>query len=209
MKTVLCYGDSLTWGYHPETGERIGINKRWPGVLRNEMGSDYQIIEEGLNGRTTVWDDPLLGGYKNGMKYLLPCLSSHRPIDLVILFLGSNDLKTCFSLSPSEIADGIRVLINIILKSESGTHNNPPKILLVSPPNIKQLSNFKDEFEHGKLKSLKLNQYYMEVAEEYDIEFLDAAEIVNASNIDGIHLDIDEHLKLGFEMTKIVKEILK
>ncbi len=64
MKTVLCYGDSLTWGYHPETGERIGINKRWSGVLRNEMGSDYQIIEEGLNGRTTVWDDPLHGGYK-------------------------------------------------------------------------------------------------------------------------------------------------
>jgi lysophospholipase L1-like esterase len=99
MKTILCYGDSLTWGFNPKTKKRMGEKERWTGVLKINLGQDYHIIEEELNGRTTVWDDPFNGGYKNGMEYLIPCLGSHKPLDLVILFLGTNDLKTRFSLS--------------------------------------------------------------------------------------------------------------
>lgn len=214
MKTILCYGDSLTWGYHPETGERIAINERWTGVLRNNLGNNYYIIEEGLNGRTTVWDDPLHGGYKNGMNYLLPCLSSHKPIEIVILFLGTNDLKNRFSLSASEIAQGIRVLINIILKSETGPNKNSPQILLISPPHIRELTNtklcnFKDEFDGGELKSLQLSQYYKQVAEEFGILFFDASNAVKPSKSDGIHLDSNEHIKLGLKISKIVKGSLK
>ena len=69
MKTVLCYGDSNTWGYSPIDGTRYARDVRWPGVLRNELGEGYLVIEEGLNGRTTVWDDPI-EGYKNGNQYL-------------------------------------------------------------------------------------------------------------------------------------------
>jgi lysophospholipase L1-like esterase len=212
MKTVLCYGDSLTWGYDPVTGERISRNKRWPGVLRDNLGDDYFIIEEGLNGRTTVWDDPLHGGYKNGMKYLIPCLASHRPIDLVILLLGTNDLKMRFSLTAAEITHGIRVLTNIILKSESGPLEKPPKLLLIAPPiveNIPKSSRFFEEFEDGNSKSLKLGKYYKEVAEEHGCYFLDASKVVVTSDMDGIHLDIEEHLKLGLEISKFVKEMLK
>ncbi|MGB9979947.1 SGNH/GDSL hydrolase family protein [Methanobacterium sp.] len=209
MKTILCYGDSLTWGYDPATGKRIAIDKRWPGVLRNNLGKNYFVIEEGLNGRTTLWDDPLHGGYKNGMKYLIPCLASHRPVDLVILFLGTNDLKTRFSLSAAEIARSIRVLADIVVKSEAGHHENAPELLLVAPPLITELSNFAEEFESGKAKSHLLGQYYKQVAEEYDIHFFDASEVVTASDLDGIHLDSDEHIKLGHVITDKVKKILR
>ncbi len=210
MKTILCFGDSLTWGYDPETGKRISRNKRWPGVLRENLGENYHIIEEGLNGRTTVWDDPFHGGYKNGMKYLIPCLASHRPIDLVILFLGTNDLKMRFSLTASEITHGIRVLTDIILKSESGLLEKAPKLLLISPPAVKNIpdsSRFFEEFEDAQSKSIKLGKYYSEVAEEYGFYFLDASKVVEASDLDGIHLEVEKHVKLGFEITKKVKEI--
>ncbi len=207
MKTILCYGDSLTWGYDPGTGRRIARDKRWPGVLSNDL-NDYFVIEEGLNSRTTVWDDPLHGKYKNGMKYIIPCLASHRPLDLVILFLGTNDLKTRFSLSAVEIADGIRVLVDIILKSEAGHYENAPGLLLVAPPLITELSNFADEFESGKAKSHQLGPHYKQVAEEFGIHFLDASKVVTASNLDGIHLEVNEHVKLGHIMADKVKEIL-
>jgi lysophospholipase L1-like esterase len=208
MKTILCYGDSLTWGYDPATGKRIAVDKRWPGVLRNDL-ENYFVIEEGLNGRTTLWDDPLHGGYKNGMKYLIPCLASHKPVDLVILFLGTNDLKTRFSLSAAEITSGIRVLVDLILNSEAGPHENAPELLLVAPPPITELSNFAEEFESGKAKSCLLGKYYRQVAEEYNIHFLDTSEVVITSDLDGIHLDVDEHVKLGHVMADIVRKIME
>ena len=190
MKTILCYGDSLTWGYDPATGNRIAMDKRWTQVLKHDLGNEYIIIEEGLNGRTTVWDDPHHGGYKNGMKYLIPCLASHRPIDLVILFLGTNDLKMRFSVSAAEIAQGVT------------------KLLLVSPPHIKELSNFAEEFKSGKPKSRQLSYHYKQVAEEYGCNFLDSSKVVVTSDIDGIHLDAGEHVKLGHEISKIIGKIL-
>ena len=209
MKTILCYGDSLTWGYDPATGKRIGHDKRWPGVLRNDLGDSYFVIEEGLNGRTTAWDDPLQGSYKNGMAYLIPCLASHKPVDLVILFLGTNDLKTRFSLSAAEIAHSIRVLVDLILKSGTGPNENAPLLLLIAPPLITELSNFTDEFESGKSKSLILSKYYMQVAEECNIAFLDASKVVVPSDLDGIHLDVYEHVKLGHVIAGKVKKILE
>jgi lysophospholipase L1-like esterase len=133
-KVVLCYGDSITWGYNPANRNRMTGNERWTGVLGNGLGNDYTVIEEGLNGKTTVWDDPLNGVYKNGLKYLIPCLDSHRPIDLCILLLGINDLKKRFSLSGVEIARGIMVLIEVIKKSETGLGGLKPKILILTPP---------------------------------------------------------------------------
>lgn len=211
MKTILCFGDSNTWGYNPVTGERLGRNIRWPGVLKNELGDDYIVIEEGLNGRTTVWDDPLHGGFKNGRNYLIPCLATHKPLDLIILFLGTNDLKSRFSLTASEIASGIRVLLDLIIKSGSGIDENPPKILLISPPLIGELSpssRFSEEFEGSNDKAEKLGDYFKQAAEEYNCEFLDASKVVQSSDVDGIHLDADEHIKLGLFMKNKVLEII-
>ncbi|MCW5845462.1 MAG: hypothetical protein KIT77_29690, partial [Caldilinea sp.] len=105
MKRILCFGDSNTWGYDPVSQDRYARNARWPGVLRQQIGAGYEVIEEGLNGRTTVWNDPI-EGYKNGRDYLIPCLETHRPLDLVIILLGTNDLKKRFSLSAYDIAQG-------------------------------------------------------------------------------------------------------
>jgi lysophospholipase L1-like esterase len=102
IKTVLCYGDSNTWGSDPETGERFAPEVRWPGVLRQALGEGYWVVEEGLNGRTTVRDDPIEGAHKNGRTYLPACLEFHKPIDLVLIMLGTNDLKARFAASASD-----------------------------------------------------------------------------------------------------------
>ena len=106
MRTILRYGDSNIRGIDPETGERFPEDVRWPGVLRTRLGDDYTVIEDGLSGRTTVWDDPIEGVHKNGRTYLRPCLESHSPVDLIALMLGTNDLKKRFGSSASDIAQG-------------------------------------------------------------------------------------------------------
>ena len=113
MKTVLCYGDSNTYGYNPVNGMRYGESIRWTCRLRDLLGDGYRVIEEGCNGRTTIYDDPV-DGWKNGLDYLRPCLNSHKPVDIVILMLGSNDLKDTFHLTAREIADGAGVLVDTI-----------------------------------------------------------------------------------------------
>src|SRR3990172_7397939 len=114
MKAILCYGDSNTWGYDPTTQDRFPRQVRWTGVLAQELGPEYYVIEEGLSGRTTVWDDPVEGLHKNGRTYLLPCLESHQPIDLILLMLGTNDLKMRFSVPAADIAASVGVLVDVI-----------------------------------------------------------------------------------------------
>jgi len=207
-KTVLCYGDSITWGKNPADEKRMSADERWTGVLGNGLGNDYSVIEEGLPGRTTVWDDPVSGVYKNGLNYLIPCLDSHRPIDLCILMLGTNDLKKRFSLSATEIARGITVLVEVIKKSETGPEGTAPKILLLAPPQIIKSSKFSDEFRNSYNKSQKLPDYYAKIANDYSLEFIDTSKIIVASELDGVHPDVSEHLKFGNAVLKKVKEIM-
>ena len=110
MKTILCYGDSNTYGLKSDLVSRYPRNVRWTGILQEKLGSEYYVIEEGLGGRTTVWDDPV-EDYKNGKKYLLPCLDSHKPLDLVIIMLGTNDLKSRFSVTPFDIGASMENLV--------------------------------------------------------------------------------------------------
>ena len=118
MRHVLIYGDSNTWGYIPVSRSRYDGDTRWPGVLQKILGKGYRVIEEGLNGRTTVLEDPLQKG-RNGSTYLLPCLESHRPLDLVVIMLGTNDMKHRYGVSAEEIAMGMEVLIKIVKNSEA------------------------------------------------------------------------------------------
>ena len=208
-KTVLCYGDSITWGYNPANPNRMTANERWSGVLGNGLDDDYNVIEEGLNGRTTVWDDPFNHGFKNGLKYLIPCLDSHRPVDLCILLLGTNDMKKRFSLSAMEISKGITTLLEVIKKSETGPNGTAPKILLLAPPYLNKSTSFSEEFRDSYNISLKLPSYYAQIAIDYSCEFLDTSKIIVASEIDGVHPDVDEHLKLGKAVLEIVKEIME
>ncbi len=207
MYTILCYGDSNTWGWIPGSGERYPFGKRWPTILQKNLGDNYRVIEEGLSGRTTLLDDPIELN-RNGLKYLLPCLESHKPLDLVILALGSNDLKVRFSVSAYDIALSVGVLIDEINKSGSGKGAKAPTILLMAPPPLGKLTMFAELFEGGKEKSQKLGKYYRAIAEERGCYFLDLGEIVNTSDIDGIHLTEESHRIVGNKVTEIVKEII-
>jgi lysophospholipase L1-like esterase len=203
MKVVLCYGDSNTWGWNPVIKDRFAGDERWPGVLQRELGPDYRIIEEGLNGRTTVWDDPI-EGYKNGKQYLVPCLDTHHPLDWVIILLGTNDLKKRFSLSAYDIAQGVGVLVNIVQKSQAGPAGSVPRVLLMAPPPVARLTEFAEMFEGAEAKSRKFSQHYRRVAQEYGCDFFDTSDIIVSSDIDGIHLELSEHQTLGKAVAEFI-----
>lgn len=207
MRTVLCYGDSNTWGYEPGTARRFPPNVRWPGVLRTKLGPEVHVIEEGLNGRTTVLDDPTRVA-KNGLTYLRPCLDSHAPLDLVVLMLGTNDLKHRFGLSPFDIAAGVGMLISVIQQTPCGSGNAAPPILLVAPPMVVSLSILADLFEGAETKSKELSPHYHVIAEQTRCHFLNAAAIVKPSPVDGVHLDVEAHDLLGTAVAAKVREIL-
>ncbi len=212
MKTIVCYGDSNTWGSNPADGSRYPLAVRWTGVLRSALGAQYWVIEEGLGGRTTVWDDPLEGAdgaYKNGRKFLLPCLATHQPFDLLTIMLGTNDLKKRFSLPPSDIAIGAGKLVEIARTSGAGIRGRAPEILLICPPPVAPIVHprFIEMFEGAEEKSKLLAPYYKTVAAERGVHFLDAGQFIASSPIDSIHLEADAHDRLGLAVADKVRQI--
>lgn len=204
MKTILCFGDSNTWGFDPVSitspfPMRHPIHIRWTGVLSNELGADYRVIEEGQNGRTTVHHDPF-NVARRGVDYLPACLESHKPIDIVVMMLGSNDLKAVFNVPPSEVASGAGVLARLIVTSQAGPQNQAPKLLLICPPAVGDLTHLPllaDKIQNGSERSRKLPQHFEALAAAYGCAYLNSQEIVIPSKHDGIHLDAPEHAKLG------------
>ena len=207
MKTVLCYGDSNNWGYEPATGSRYPEDVRWPGVLARELGDGFRVIEEALNGRTTVREDPV-EEHKNGKDYLRPCLESHAPLDLVIIALGINDLKARFFASASDAADGAGVLVGISQRSGAGPDGGSPAVVLLVPPPVGRLTELAQMFAGAEEKSKGFSHQYRRVAKKYGCVLLDAGEVVRASDRDGIHLEAEEHRKLGEAVAALVRETL-
>jgi len=205
MKVILCFGDSNTYGRDPVTKERLDKKMRWPGVLQNTLGEQYDVIEEGLNGRTTVWDDPVRGGPKrNGSLYLLPCLESHAPINLLVIMLGTNDLKARFAVTPYDIAESMGALVEIAQKSQCGLNGKGPGILIMAPPPLGKLTEWAETFQGGVEKSKKLADYYKSVASANGCLFLDTSTVIQSSKLDGLHYDPEEHHKLGMSVADIV-----
>jgi lysophospholipase L1-like esterase len=205
MKTILCYGDSNTWGYIPGQGRRYAPGKRWPGIMSRELGDDYHVVEEGLSGRYTVWDEPFRPG-RNGAALLLPLLQSHAPLDLVILMLGTNDVLHFRDNTAFDAARGAEILVDIVQRSSCGVDDLPPDVLLVSPPKITRLSAELSLKCHGEPdKSAEFVQYYAAVASAAGCYFIDAAEYCNPSPVDGVHLDEAGHLALGLAMAAKVQ----
>ncbi|MCR5789466.1 MAG: SGNH/GDSL hydrolase family protein [Lachnospiraceae bacterium] len=207
MKTILCYGDSNTYGYNPSNGFRYPEGIRWTCRLAKLLGEEYRVIEEGCNGRTTVYDDPI-DGWKNGLDYLRPCLNSHKPVDIVVLMLGSNDLKEVFHASAQEIADGAGTLVKVIKAFTEEKQGFIPKIILISPPEIGEdiaHSAFYGRFREDAVpRSREFAGYYEEIAHQYDCIFLDAAAVIKPSPIDSLHLSPEAHEKLAKELSEII-----
>jgi len=207
MSVIVAYGDSNTWGYDPATAARFPAGVRWTGVMSQALGAGFSVIEEGLNGRTSVFDDPI-EPYRNGLAYLTPCLLSHAPLDLLIISLGCNDLKSRFWLTPGDIALGVERLVMTAKSLAVGRAGAPPDIILAAPPPVAELTAFAEMFEGAQEKSRALAARYRAVATLHGVGFVDAGEHIRCSSLDGIHLEADQHARLGGVMAAAVRERL-
>ncbi len=211
MKTILAFGDSLTWGYNAGDGGRHAFEDRWPNALGAKLGMPYRIIAEGLNGRTTVHDDNLVDEQRNGAKALLMLLSSHQPLDLVIIALGTNDLKHPWWSRASDVKRGVQRLVEITQRFPYGVGMRDPKILVVAPPAVVHTVNadFDKMFSHGIKESQKFGDEYRLLNDSHGVEVFEAGKVVEADPRDGIHLDAMNTRKLGEALAPLVRQMLE
>ena len=211
-KVIMCFGDSNTWGYNPATRERFPRGVRWAGRLQNLLGDGYYVIEEGLNSRTVVWDDPVCGD-KSGLKHLTMLLVSHKPLDLVIVMLGTNDCQDRFGLNGFNIARSMERVVRAVKDSECGPDGRAPKLLLISPAHIRDNlpeTWLGESMGLGSVRTSKeIAKYYKLLAEESGAYFLDAEEYVKASPTDAVHLDTEAHAKLADAVCMKIKQIFE
>jgi len=206
LVTLLCFGDSNTWGFDPATWERYPLNIRWPGVLQNDLGENSRVIEDGQNGRTAVEGTPF-AGFNTSKTDLVSTLATHSPLDLGILMLGTNDLLMRSSVSPDDVGKGIDVLLDIISNSGAGPGDSAPAVLLLAPPPIGSHAGETDAIDSAVTQSLLFSERYASIAADFGCAFLNTGEIVRSSEIDGSHLDASEHTKLGLAVAKRVRLI--
>uniref|UniRef100_UPI0030D776A0 SGNH/GDSL hydrolase family protein n=1 Tax=uncultured Hoeflea sp. TaxID=538666 RepID=UPI0030D776A0 len=193
-KSILCFGDSLTWGWIPvpegAPTYRYPREQRWTGVMAAQLGDGYHVIEEGLSARTTMLDDPT-DPRLNGSAYLPSALASHLPLDLVILMLGTNDTKSFFHRTPYEVALGMSKLVGQVLTSAGGvgTPYPAPRVLVVAPPPLTPMSHpyFQGMFGGGHEKTGQLGQQYKDLADFMKVDFLNAGDFITTDGCDGIH----------------------
>ena len=200
-KRILCFGDSLTWGFNPENRERFPEEHRWPMVMQAELGDGYTVIEEAQNGRTIATEDPA-EGEKNGLRYIGPCLESHTPLDYVFIMLGVNDCKRKFAYAATDIVEEMQLMLEKVLAYDRFRCGDAFQVILMSPPPVSEAitdSWLGDKF--GYLNARKVSQElaagYRQLAETYGCGFIDAGEFAVTSRFDGIHLDAEEQVKLG------------
>lgn len=196
---ILCYGDSNTWGYIPGSNHgRYLKTERWTGILQDSLGSDFIIIEEGLNSRTLVSNDTRPGKEgKNGAEYLTPCLDTCDPVDICCLMLGTNELKAVYNKTAEEIGKLVEdYFIKIILNRKSQFMNSTPSLILICPPLVDEYTDYANEKYHGAhKKSLELNAIYKNLAEKYNCGFVANDKL--SLGIDGVHMDKNGHKKLA------------
>lgn len=209
-RTIICFGDSNTHGYNPRTKERFSKKERWTGILQELLGENYDIKEEGLCGRTTVFEDPLFEGLC-GFTYLYPCLMTHEPVDLLIIMLGTNDIKERFSATPENIARGMERLIQKA-KASCEVFSCGPKILVVAPPPVEP--DYVADYMHKEMgagcleKSRALPALYQAAAKSTGCFFLDASKIDGMElDMDHVHLSPKGHWLLAQKLAQLIPEL--
>lgn len=202
---ILCFGDSNTWGYISGTKRhRYGENERWTRILAQKLGTEFEVLEEGLNSRTLISEDRNPGKEgRNGFNYLIPCLDTNDPIDLVVIMLGTNELQTCFERTIEEVGEIFeKYFVKTILNRKSQFENKFPQLLIVAPPIVDK--NCKIEYEGAHEKSLRFNEIYGRIAQNNNCNFIKNDGLT--TGVDGLHLTKESHKILA---DKIYKEILK
>jgi lysophospholipase L1-like esterase len=206
MRTILCYGDSNTWGADPASPDRFPREVRWPNRLARALGGEWEVIAEGLNGRTATLDSPVSEG-RNGLAYLLPCLHSHAPLDIVVIYLGTNDASDRYSLPAPDIAAAVGRLVQVVRTSEAGPAGGAPAVLVVCPPPFARLDP-EGSFAHAGEKSRRLGRFFAETCAELGCELLDLDGIAAYSDLDGIHLDAEGHAAVAEAVEQRVRGLV-
>ena len=205
---ILCYGDSVSWGIIPGTRLRHAYEKRWPGILQGLLGPETRVIEECLNGRTTAWNDPFRPS-RRGQDLLLPLLQSHAPLDLVIVFLGTNDLQAMYGVGAYESAQGAAAIVDAIQGCRAEPMDTAPAVLLMSPPRIVRPSGaMEQKFRGAEEKSEGFSTWYAQVAAAKQCGFFDAADVIRPSATDGVHLDETQHRAFAEAIHPVVRAML-
>ncbi len=213
-KRIMCFGDSLTWGWIPTIEgvpvARYSAQERWTGVMLDALGGGYELVEEGLSGRTTNVDDPT-DPRLNGSTYLPSALATHLPLDLVVIMLGTNDTKTYFNRTPFEIAAGMAVLLSQVAGSAGGVGSiyPAPQALLIAPPPLAPMPHpwFKELFRDGHEKTTELSRHYEALAKFCGVPFLNAGDFIETDGIDGIHFDLENNKALGIAVAEKVSSL--
>lgn len=211
MKQILVYGDSLSWGLIPLTRERMPFDQRWPNILERRLvegGHEVRVIEDCLNGRRTVWDDPYKSG-RNGRAGLSERCEVNSPLALVILMLGTNDFQSMHPHTAWHSAQGISALVSTIRQAPVESGMPVPGILIVAPPPAREPKGpLAPKFDNAIGSSTGLADEYAKVAAETGCHFFDAGSVIDVSDLDGIHLDAASHATLGRVITDVVAEII-
>ena len=212
MPTLLTFGDSNTHGTRPIVAEgdygRFDAKARWPCVAKEALGDKWLLVEEGLPGRTTCFDDPIMGPHMNGWMGLKIALSTHGPIDLLTIMLGTNDCKALFGNSARDILGGIAGLLEISQNSDLQSRHGGYKTLLIAPPPIVVTGHLGTSFYGADHLSEQLGDLYSEIAIHRGIEFFDAGKIIATSTVDGVHFENEAHQALGAALAKKIKTII-
>lgn len=210
-KTVLIFGDSLVFGKIPvPEGSRYDSETRFTGIIQKELGDKVEIIEEGLRGRVIEGENAFFP-YRNGLEQFGPTFGSHYPIDLLILFLGTNDTNSGFTKNPEEFVKSFDKYLETVDWWCKHFDFPKPEILFIAPPLVdeeKSYKAFKDIFKGAGEKSKQLSVAYENYAKKNNLHFLDSSKVVNPSSVDGIHLTREGNEVLGKEIAKKIKEIL-
>jgi lysophospholipase L1-like esterase len=213
MKTILAYGDSLTYGASPiPNGPRHAYEDRWPSVLEAGLAGRVRVVAEGLGGRTTAHDDWFNNGDRNGARILPTLLESHSPLDMVIVMLGTNDLKPFLGRTAAEAGRGMVRIVQVIRGHFAQKREPEPRIILMSPPPLCDSDN-EDMMGHfgGRgviAESLNFAATYKRRAEEQGVDFFDAGTVATADPRDGVHLDAANTRKIGEALVPLVTKIL-
>ncbi|WP_172300472.1 SGNH/GDSL hydrolase family protein [Pseudoruegeria sp. HB172150] len=208
-KVILCFGDSNTHGTVAMDSvmdrRRFSKNQRWPNVMATELDSGWEVIAEGHPGRTAVFDDPVEGAHKNGLTVLPSLLETHRPIDLVIVLLGTNDTKARFSANAFDIAKALERVVRAINSSDAGPDCRAPRVLLAAPVPVVETGPIAPMFEGAAAKARALGPLLAQAAARCGAGFIDLASVAEVDPTDGVHLSAGSQAAIGRAMAETVR----